>query len=412
MPKQLNHLQEIEKSFLTKKRIILLIISMILVGVLLFLNFKFVIKVDWNSFGSSISKSFSANPLASLFFTGLFTGLIFSTICCYLTISMRLKDLKIKTKFGEMLFFSLVMGFTNFVTPGGLIRMPYTMFYLTTKGANNVQATSIVVSNEILSMLGWVISCTPGFIYILASSNNLISGKQTVLLVLIIVGYIWDLLTLLGIIFIGFSTRIQYASTLAFNWIKKILRLHYYTKNEIKHIMHEEAIMRKLVNQMIRNYKTSITVLVSSVLINFINGLLPVFAFALICYGTDYIENVKGVNTYFVMNGATLANRIAFIIPARTGSLELAIKELCTIDSLNPIIYKTGISVSEKMTDTYVGNSLLVWRCAYSYLPALIGLPLFIILFIKQLKTFEVKKIDNDKNKSQTKSKNKKDKVD
>jgi hypothetical protein len=70
----------------------------------------------------------------------------------YVVLTIRLKQLKVANKIGDNLFYSLVIAFVTFISPQGIFRCPYTIFYLRTKGLTNTEASALYLCDEIVSM--------------------------------------------------------------------------------------------------------------------------------------------------------------------------------------------------------------------------------------------------------------------
>jgi hypothetical protein len=123
----------------------------------------------------------------------------------------------IKLTFIEEINFSMAIFFMNLISPSVFLSDAYILFFLKSKKLNNIQASAIVISQEMVSQVAMLFFSLPSFIYVSCYANDIINSAYALSYAMMIIGLGIDLFALSLTFILGKSTRAQFAIAIAFN---------------------------------------------------------------------------------------------------------------------------------------------------------------------------------------------------
>jgi hypothetical protein len=159
----------------------------------------------------------------------------------------------VKLGFFDEIIFSMSTFFVFLISPSVILLDAYILFFLKSKKINNVKASAIVVSQEMVSQFSMLCFSLPSFLYMTAEYNTIHNaGSQATLCYwCMLIGLGSDIFFLLITFLLSKSTRVQYIIAVSFNKIKKIFKVKYNTKQQIKEDIINKGIVRREVNKLI-----------------------------------------------------------------------------------------------------------------------------------------------------------------
>lgn len=363
-----------EKSFFTPKKIIIYSIITIVFCVFIFLIYKFIFDIDFNTITSSISNSYNNN---NLFFLWLFLLLIFPFYNCLLRVipyKYKLKQRGIYVKWYDWIIFCFITFFIGAITPFAMGSEPYIMYWLKKKGLQLKEATAIVASFTVINPFIQVLITWPSFFIICASysanSNNpgWIGSFWSVF-----VGLMFDLIGTFFWFIMSISRRAHYILNLFIAKIKKIFKMKYKSKEEIKEEYIKNSSFRKLFMAELRDKKFVIILSIGSLIWNILYYSSLIFAFNFI----DPSFRFNAFDLFNYANIATTANN--FIpIPGAEGTLQAVL-----ILFIENSTY--GFNGTHEELKIICTNSVFIWRTFSFYITAFPGILAFIYLCIREL---------------------------
>jgi hypothetical protein len=123
----------------------------------------------------------------------------------------------IKLTFIAEINFSMAIFFMNLISPSVFLSDAYILFFLKSKKLNNIKASAIVLSQEMVSQVSMLFFSLPSFIYVSCYANDIINSGYGFAYALMIIGLGIDLFALSLTFILGKSTRAQFAISIAFN---------------------------------------------------------------------------------------------------------------------------------------------------------------------------------------------------
>ena len=371
------------KNFFNARNIIIIILTTLATGALMYVTFKFILDMDWSKFFHNVGQGITLQ-LGALWLTLLILFMIISIAYNYTHIWIRLRRLGIHVPAWQYFIFSLSISFLKGVTPANFVYDPYTIFWLKTQGVSTSRATSIMFSNALLWQAMELIIHVPSFIIVMIKADLLIAlgAEGITLIVLMSLGLLIDIIGCLFMLLLCFSRRAHFVLSSIFNWFKKKLHMKYHTKAEIEEKYKKRATIKNEVIEYYKNWKDTLIIV------------LILVAYELIVYfslnSALALLNVNGefkFNPCDVFNSANMAfnaNRINFI-PAFSVGLEWALWRM--LESLGGI-QQTGVTPAKD----FINQGIVLWRSFYTYFPTLIGLFGFMGLTIFHVVSYKKRK--------------------
>lgn len=374
------------KSFFTKRNIIIIVITTLislgLAAVTLFVIFD---PTMWSTFFINIDKGIRVE-FGPLWLSILIVFAGINIIYNIIPIWLRLKQLGVKIKFWQWLLFGLTISFMKAVTPANFIYDPYTIFWLKTQGVSTSRATSILFSNALMWQSAVLLIHIPSFIFLLIRivETTTLDAGWLFIISLMSIGILVDIIGVLIMVLLCFSSHAHYFVSSIFNWIKKKLHIKYKTKEEIIEKYRNKAVMKKEVIEYYKDWQTSLV------------ALFVLVAYELIVYFTlsaslalmngDHIFTFDVIYVFHSANMAFNANRLN-LVPGFGIGLEASLLAMLRVLG--------GISSQSRDPDLekhFVEQGIVLWRTFYTYVPAVFGLFAFGGLTGVQIRSYRKKK--------------------
>ncbi len=379
--------QNTNNTFFTKKKIIIFSVSLIVFIIFIVLTSKFLFDINFNTIGLLLDSSFRTNKL---FFLWFFLLLLFPIYNCFLRVVIyfyKLHKKKILVEWYNWAIFCFVTFFISAITPFSMGCEPYIIYWLKKRGLSLKESTAIVASFTILNPFMQVLITWPSFFVICADYGKYSSQLEWLISFWsVFVGLIIDLIGTCFWFMMSASKNAHYFFHLLINKVKKIFKLKYKTKEEIKHEYKDNASFKKVFLEQMKDYKFVIFVSVCSLLWNVLYYCSLIFSFNLV----DASLSFNPGDLFNYVNVATTANN--FIpIPGAEGSLQ-AILLMFIKNSVNVP------NLTHQELETITNNSVFIWRTMTFYLTAILGIVALVGLIFKELYKHVVVKIKIKKN--------------
>ncbi len=368
-----------QKTFFTKRNVILLICTIIVSVVLLWVTIQFVLKIEFVQLFDSIAQGFQSG-WGILWFSALVLFMIIVIVYNYFPVWCRLRNTGVKINAWQYFVFGINISFLKAVTPANFVYDPYAIFWLKTHGVSTARASSIMFCNTLLWQAIQFILHIPSFIIIMTSGVDFTDPMWITVVVLMSLGLFIDVLGCLFMSLLCFSKKAHYVLSSIFNWFKKKLHMKYHTKAEIEEKYKNRATIKNDVIEYFKDWKGTIAVIIGLAVYEIVLYFAIGFSMSFINNGDYWFDFGKVYNS---ANMAFNANRLN-IIPGFGVGLEAIMSFL--LKSNNGIITRFGD------VDSFVNNSIVFWRLFYTYAPALMGLFGFIGLTIVQVTRYKKKK--------------------
>ncbi len=378
--------------FFTKKKVISLVISVVVFTLFIYLTSKFFFDIDFVKIGNLFNDSYSKNSQS--FFLWLFLLLIFPFYNVWLRIffyKYKLsfhKNIYVNIHWYDWILFSLVTFFFSGVTPFAFGSEPYIIYWLNKKGISVKESTAMVASLNIVSPFVQVLITWPSFFVLCADySTNATNLAWVGCFWSVFAGLIFDLMGTSFWLLMSLSKNAQLWWNIFLNWIKKIFKKSYKTKDELRYeYVAQESFKNMFIGQM-KDWKFVVTTSIGSITWNVLYYCSMIFAFHLMA--PDLPINEGQLFNY--TNVATTANN--FIpIPGAEGTLQ-AVLNTFIINSKD-----ASITIPQKEFETITTNTVFIWRTTTFYLVTIIGLLAVILTVTREtIKKYKSRKINNYK---------------
>jgi len=380
------------KAFMTKKRLILTIVFLVISIGFVFITIFPILKINWSLFNQSIGVGF-AQSWGFLWLLLIIINAFINLNRNFITIIPRIKKLGCKISYKDYIIYSLTLSFLYCVTPASLVADPYTMFWLKTYGVTTSRATGILFSNSLLWQFSQIIINLP-FLVILCIFREplLISAEGKTIFILVWVGVAIDVIGFAVLLALNMSKNFHYVCSRIFNWFKKKFRMKYHTKEETKEKYKKRAVLKQDFINSIKDWKTTLLILFLFMLGEFLGLLAMIWAMSFVQYGI--IASTSRAITFakidfnwgWVLVCARLsvpANKIN-ILPGQAMGYEAVLLKLLSVYSDLKVPVYVPLEQVEPMKQTMVSNAVLTGKLFYGWLPALIGIGCFVSLTVKQ----------------------------
>lgn len=352
----------------SKKKLILLISSLFVSIGLVVVTFLCILKVPLDQFFSDLANGIQAK---TWIFILLIIMLCFKALLIAPAHIIRIHALGIKVNKLDAFLYSLSYLFLTLISPANLLTDPFTLFWLKTCKLTNKQVYSILTTNAFIWQVVQIVITLPSYIYLCSQYSLFTTETEDIIIFwMITIGMLIDvgIFCFFGILI--FSKKITYYLSISFNYVKKIFKLKYHTKEETKkkYLIRGESVVLSI--NMLKDYKNSILIFVCYTfieLITYFNFMASINLLLPLGSSTDFIH------TFNVINVAATANK--FIpIPGNLGSTEYTFSKLIQL-----FVKVDGVNVDENTAN----SAILLWRWANLYVPAILGIPTFIYYVIK-----------------------------
>ncbi|MDR2461933.1 MAG: YbhN family protein [Mycoplasmataceae bacterium] len=362
------------KQIFNRKKMLIISFSIILSVIFLFLTLFFVLKIDVKEIFSSIAQTFKEDFQFAAFLSFiLFFYLVIKFLLFWIPYAIRLKKENIKLGFIDSFVFVLTSFFLVAVTPANFVSDPYATYFLKRKGVVQNRAVAITLLNAFLWHIVQMIITIPSFFIICTQYQEIINNTEIhVIFWFTIVGILIDFFILFWLLVFCYSLKTHYLLSLFLNKIKKIFKIAYHTKEEIKIKYIDEKKFKKIMNELLFDYKKTLL----TILIYTINEL---YLYFLVFISLKFI-NIKIEFDVFkifnITNVVFTANK--FIL---TPGGEMSIEYF-----MQGFLKDKIISGIDTTNDILIDNSILIWRTFSMYIPAILGLIMMPIIIPKTFK--------------------------
>lgn len=329
---------------------------------LLALTIVFVLNIDLANLWRNLIKGISLNSYQWIFLVlqMLFPFFRAATSICFFYFS--LKKYNLKASLWEWTYLSFGLIFIISITPSSIGSEPFIIFWLNRKIKNLQKSSSIVLASSFLGQSAAMAVTWPSFLWYCSTIDvwNL-SQDNKVAFWFLVIGMIMDLFVLCTFFVLIFTKQTHYWMSILFHFFKKMLKMKYKSKSEIREEIVVKSSFKNEVLSQLKDIKISTITFFNFFIYNFLYYTIIYFSMALI-NGTNDLVFLQIFN---YTNIATTANN--FIpLPGSEGTLQLLLKILLTNTN-------TPVSI--------INDSIFVWRFFTSQLPALFGLVVFVVNF-------------------------------
>ncbi len=364
-----------DTGFFTRKKMITYSLVTIVFIIFIVLVSKFILDINFGDMFSSLSESYQKN---NNFFLWVFLLLLFPlyNVCFnFIIYWYKLKKRNIIVEWYNWFIFIGTSFFIKAITPFALGSEPYAIYWLTKRGLSAKEATAIVSSFTIVCPFIQILITWPSFFWLCsfygvqaANANS----KWILCFWLTFAGLLVDITVTVFVSFMSFSKNFHYFFNLAINKVKKVFKLKFKTKEEIKEEYIINQSFKKIFINEIKDYKFMIFLVVLNIFWNFFYYSSMFYAMKLVIgaeAGLSFIDVFNYVNV-----GVTANNFIP--IPGAEGTLQ----------SLLQTFISTSPNVTTSLGDAHVvANMTFIFRFFSFYICSLYGLFNFLGLIAKEL---------------------------
>ncbi len=325
-----------------------------------------VFNLDFTRVFKTLSNSYQTNT----FFLGwlflLFIFPIWNYFTAFVVYWYKFKKKNIKVKWFEWLIFCGVNIFVRSITPFSIGGEPYAIYWMNKKGLTVKEATSIAASILVACPIAQIILTWPSFFWMCSIywQNSSNTAWATVFWA-ILVGLCADLFSTAFILLTSLSKHIHYAINMVINKFRKLFRLSYKTKEQIKTEFIENKEFKRMFINELKDIKFTMIVVSCNLIWSILQYVSVFFSFELIGIdiGVDFMTMFNYVNV-----GVTANNFVP--IPGGEGTLQGVLITLFSTVSTSPLPHEELVRVST--------DSIFVWRIFTFYICAIFGIIMFI----------------------------------
>ena len=369
--------QEKNLVFFTKKKIIFISMALLIFITFVVLMSKFFFNIKFDQIFNTISNSFQKN---SNFFLWLFLLFGFPIFNCWWRIwpyHIKLKENNIYVEWYNWLIFCFITFLISSITPFAIGSEPYIIYWMSKKGLTAKEATSIVASVMVFNPFIQVLITWPSFFILSASYNDFKADpKWLTSFWLVFFGLMIDLIGTIFWFAISFSKKFHFLINLIINKIRKILKMQYKSKEEIKEEFIINGSFKKKFVKQIKDYKFVTILIIGSLISNF-------YYYGLLIISFNFIDPNNNLNPgllFNYINVATTANNFT-PIPGAEGSLQAIILIFINASAQKQ---NTGITINQIQLKNLLDSSVVIWRTFSFYITTIIGAICFFILISKE----------------------------
>ena len=358
------------KSFLDKKKFIIISFCIIISIILIILTLLYALKIDFANFFRDVHQAINNNSLAPLWLTLLVLYIpfkLYSQVTIYI---VRIRRLGIKVKFWESLLYTLTVSFLTAISPANFLVDSYNAFWLKTRNIEMYKVSAITICTMLTAHAMQILVTIPSYIIVCINYNLFInSGVETASWIFwfVTVGLIVDLCSLFVLIITGTSRHVHLWISLLWNKIKKTLHMPYLPKHHVVFRYVSQAIMKKEFKRLFADLKITIYCVIVCIINEIFFYFTAVFALKFI------LPKDAHMSIFGVFNSANVAITANKFIPIPGGEYtsEQFLSVFCQV------LGKIDRTPAE--IENYVNNSVLVWRFDTTYLLSMIGFFGFVV---------------------------------
>ncbi len=368
-----------QKSFFSKKKIIVYLLITIIFGLLIWLMYDKIFNLDFSTVFHTIGDSQDSNSYFGLW---IFLLLLFPIYNYFLTGILywyKMKQKNIKVKWYEWFIFSGVNIFVRSITPFSIGGEPYAIYWMNKRGLTIKEATSIAASIIVAGPIAQILITWPSFFWMCSIySQNINNTAWITIFWTILVGLTMDILSTSFLLLTSLSKHIHYAINVVINKFRKWFRLSYKTKDEIRKEFIENKEFTKMFISELKDIKFTSMVVLGNILYSVLNYISMYFVFQLTGndIGIDFITMFNYVNV-----GVTANNFIP--IPGGEGTLQGVLITLFSATNNSTLTHDQLVKVST--------NAVFIWRLFTFYICAIVGVIVFIAEIFISSYTYKTK---------------------
>ncbi len=307
------------KNYFSRKKVVTLSVVVILFVLFIVFTSKFFFDINFSKIGELFSASYTNN--SGSFFLWFLLLLLFPVFNVWFRIFVykyKLAKKGIRTHWYDWILFSFTTFFIGGVTPFAFGAEPYIIYWLNKRGVSAKEATAMVASLNIVSPYVQVLITWPSF-FILCADYGVNSGNSAWIGCFwsVFAGLMFDLMGTTFWLLMSLSKSFHYHWNVLVNWIRRLLKKDYKTKEEIRYEYVANATFKNMFKSEMKDWKFVITTTIGSITWNILYYCSMIFAFHLMA--PDLPINEGQLFNY--TNVATTANN--FIpIPGAEGTLQ------------------------------------------------------------------------------------------
>lgn len=373
----LDKIQNKPNVFFTKKKILWFILLFIFTVILLSLTIVFILGIDINVLWNNIIIGLTKTSYQFIFLLLLLSFPFIRSITSICFFSLALKNMGIKIRKRDWFSFTFMITLIVSITPSSLGSEPYIIYWLNKRVRNVQKCSAITLASSFIGQSSAMVVTWPSFIYYCVGFDlSTATQANQITFWFLIVGMTMDVVVLVSFFILVFTKKIHYFFSFLFHKFKKILKMEYKSKDEIRDEIIVNASFKKEVYKQLKSWSRFSLTFLNFVFYNIIYYVAMYLAIILIDPTTSsYFWEIFN----FTNIGTTANNFVP--IPGSEGSLQIILKVLLT---------NTGIN--EKILD----NTIFIWRFFTSQLPAIIGMLIVAIVTIKLGINYKYKKLNNN----------------
>lgn len=246
----------------------------------------------------------------------------------------------------------------NCITPFASGSEPYSIYWMTSRGANIKTANSISVINGFIAGISELIITIPSFI-VLSINYHMIANNTFGIVVywFILGGITVNSLILMAFVVLGFSKKTHYIISVFWNFILMKIERPYLQKRQIynKYIINSEFKIE--FKKSLKNKKFILYIVLSYALWSFFYYNTIYLSFLVLNIDDSNISSITNYLMFFNISNVSITANNFIPIPGGEGTIQITVAAL--IDTL------TNINLSSHS----INNSIAFWRISTNYFP-------------------------------------------
>lgn len=370
--KQTNIEQNQESSFFTKKKILMYVCCVLIFALIIFLVYKFVIQINFKLLFTSLGDN-SSTSLFPLWLTFLILFPCYNVFVKIFSFGHKLKQRGVVVEWYNWLIFSFLCFFIGGITPFAMGAEPYMIYWLTKRGLKPKEATAIVASFTVINPFIQVLITWPSFFYVCSMYQQNSSDPYWLgCFWAVFCGLMFDLMATCFWLIMSLSKKIHFWINYMISRLRKMVRLSYKTKEEIKQEYVNNAAFQKAFIKEMKDIKFTIA-------LAFMSFLWNAYYYAALILAFNLLNPNNGISPWDIFNYVNIASTANnFIpIPGAEGTLQGTIATF--IRTTNDIS-----SLGNEQLKVLCDNSVFVWRFFTFYITTLLGLLSFVIMMCQE----------------------------
>lgn len=378
--------QQPTPKFWSRKNIVFLLIGLIITIIMIVVSVLFVNDIDFNEIFNKINHSLKTIKLAGLWLFLLLFFSIFRAFCFSCLAVYDAHKNKIKIAWWKWILYAFSLVFLNAVTPFAVGSEPFSIYFLNKNGYHNIKKVSaLLLVCSTFYQVGQVLITIPSFIYINYELISYAVINQQYLpfyYYLALAGILVDFAMTAVYFSLGFSRKIHYFIALIINKIKKIMKLKYLNKHQIKQEQQLDSSFKYLYLGYLKNKVIVISALLIGIIYNLFIYMLMYFSFSFL-----HLDNQSTVFDLFNYTNISVTATNFVPIPGSEGSIQYILKQFLVYDPQNIIR-----STNNYFSATQINDSIFIWRTFSLYCGALVGMVCFSCFVVYDLSVY-IKKV-------------------